>query len=226
MKNNKMMRIASVLLVAVLLSTCVISGTFAKYVTSTTGTANARVAHWGFEAIDNSIVFADLFKTTYDNVASSESGKNVIAPGTTGYGTFKFDYDNDAAAPEVAYTFEVSTEGSTCADEIQNNKNIIWYLNDTKAGTNGTWTELLNAIKALSGEADGSKEYAAGKLPDAFNSNQTIKISWEWKYDGGDATYNVDGQELNQDQYDTYMGNMDVLSNVTLKVTITATQID
>ena len=47
MKRNKMMRIASVLLVAVLLSTCVISGTFAKYTTSNSATDSARVAKWG-----------------------------------------------------------------------------------------------------------------------------------------------------------------------------------
>ena len=44
MKKNKMMRIASVLLVAVILTTCAISGTFAKYVTSGNGSDNARVA--------------------------------------------------------------------------------------------------------------------------------------------------------------------------------------
>ena len=47
MRKNKMMRAASGLLVAVLLSTCAISGTFAKYTTSTESTDNARVAVWG-----------------------------------------------------------------------------------------------------------------------------------------------------------------------------------
>ena len=40
MKKNTMMRIASVLLVAVLLSTCAISGTFAKYTSQYTGSAD------------------------------------------------------------------------------------------------------------------------------------------------------------------------------------------
>ena len=50
MKKNKMMRIASVLLVAVLLSTCAISGTFAKYVTQVSGNDSARVARWGIKS--------------------------------------------------------------------------------------------------------------------------------------------------------------------------------
>ena len=42
-----MMRVASALLVAVLLSTCAISGTFAKYVTEGSGSDTARVAKFG-----------------------------------------------------------------------------------------------------------------------------------------------------------------------------------
>ena len=48
MRKNKFMRAASGLLVAVLLTTCVISGTFAKYTSTSTGTDSARVARWGF----------------------------------------------------------------------------------------------------------------------------------------------------------------------------------
>ena len=47
MKKNRMMRVASALLVAVLLTTCAISGTFAKYVTTESGSDFARVAKWG-----------------------------------------------------------------------------------------------------------------------------------------------------------------------------------
>ena len=49
MKKNKMMRIASVLLVAVLLSTCTISGTFAKYASTASQTATASVATWDID---------------------------------------------------------------------------------------------------------------------------------------------------------------------------------
>ena len=43
MKKNKMMRLASFLLIAVLLTTSVISGTFAKYVTTDAQWDSARV---------------------------------------------------------------------------------------------------------------------------------------------------------------------------------------
>ena len=43
MKKNKMMRAASALMVATLLTTSVISGTFAKYVTSVNSSDWARI---------------------------------------------------------------------------------------------------------------------------------------------------------------------------------------
>ena len=49
MKKNKMMRLASFLLVATLLTTSMISGTFAKYVTEGSASDSARVAKWGVE---------------------------------------------------------------------------------------------------------------------------------------------------------------------------------
>ena len=67
MRKNKMMRLASGLLVAVLLTTCTISGTFAKYVTSAKADSSARVAKFGVEVTAEVAPFlaeydADSFK--------------------------------------------------------------------------------------------------------------------------------------------------------------------
>lgn len=61
MKKNKMMRLASGLLVAVLITTSTISGTYAKYVTEASGTDSARVAKWGVEVG----VYGSLFENAY-----------------------------------------------------------------------------------------------------------------------------------------------------------------
>ena len=66
MKKNKMMRIASVLLVAVLISTCAISGTFAKYVTRAEGTDTARVAKWGILLTVEGSAFADKYESFWN----------------------------------------------------------------------------------------------------------------------------------------------------------------
>ena len=65
MKKNRIMRLASILLVCVLLTTSVISGTFAKYTTSQDASDSARVAHWGFNAAADFDL--DLFNASTDS---------------------------------------------------------------------------------------------------------------------------------------------------------------
>lgn len=89
MKKNMMMRIASVLLIAVLMSTSAISGTYAKYVTTASGSDTARVAHWGVKITANGAMFEKEYAKddgTYtlgaNTVVSSDEWK-LVAPGTT-----------------------------------------------------------------------------------------------------------------------------------------------
>ena len=63
MKKNVMMRLASFLLVAVLISTSAISGTYAKYVTEATAKDTARVAAFGVQVAAD---FTEVFKEKYD----------------------------------------------------------------------------------------------------------------------------------------------------------------
>ncbi len=229
MKKNRIIRFASLVLVLTLLSTCAISGTFAKYTTSTSSQDSARVAHWGFEKTAD-ITITDLFKNAYDQNVNGYA--DVIAPGTSNSATFAFNYDANtsasATAPEVAYTFTVSTEGSSCHQNIQNNPNIQWRLNVTEnnsktEGTWGNWTTLINNIQGLAGngQANGTKSYSAQELPEAFDNDQIYEIEWKWIFDN-----TVDTTATNNDINDTAMGNADTLANVTIKITITATQVD
>lgn len=75
MKKNAMLKIAAILLVAVLLTTCAISSTFAKYTTSTSAKTLARVAKFGVTATTK---IDKLFSTEY----SSAAGKTVISDPT------------------------------------------------------------------------------------------------------------------------------------------------
>lgn len=212
MKKTKLMRAALLLLVLTLVTSCFVGGTFAKYTTSANGTDSARVAKWGFN--NASVVLTDLFKTAYDK---NVQGKvDVIAPGTTNSATFSFAYGGATTAPEVAYTFEVSTTGSTCDLSIKENTNIQWKLDN---GEWGTWDALITAIEALDGNRDDNK-YAPGELPTAFNATDGNKhtVAWQWLFDtANDAT---------QDVTDTDMGNADELAKVELVITVSATQID
>lgn len=74
MRKNKMMRAASALLVAVLLTTSTISGTFAKYVTTSEAKDEARVAKWGVELQ----VVGNLFGEAYENDVIADEKNNTI----------------------------------------------------------------------------------------------------------------------------------------------------
>lgn len=215
MRKNKFMRAASGLLVAVLLTTCVISGTFAKYTTKSTGTDSARVAKWGFK--DTSTVLLDnLFSNAYDETVQSTA--KVIAPGTAGQKTFTFNYTEPTTKPEVDYTFTVSTDGSTCAEDIQNNGNIQWKLDK---GQWGTWSDLLKNIEALAGDTSKTTTYKAGTLPTAFSGSTTHTVAWQWVFDKDKADAAGD-----KDAADTALGNKSTLDEVKLQISITAEQVD
>ena len=230
MKKNKMMRAASGLLVAVLLTTSVISGTFAKYTTTSTGTDKARVAYWGFN--QNAELNINLFDDTYANV-DSENGDNVIAPGTSKSTEFGFQYIENTAkdidAPEVAYNLTINAVAEGNYTALDANPNFKWTLKSGKTGaiegTYNTVAELVAAIKALSGSDTGTKRYEVNELPDAFGTAETnakCTVGWVWDFE----TATGEGQPAAQDATDTAMGNATTLDNVELTITVTATQID
>ena len=109
MKKNVLMRAASGLLVATMLTTCAISGTFAKYVTQDNGGDVARVAKWGVTAQ----VVGDLYGKNYlDGTGNTKTDAasgisvsgiqhaqtNVVAPGTKNTDGFSFNVNG---TPEV-----------------------------------------------------------------------------------------------------------------------------
>lgn len=232
MKKNTMMRLASALLVLVLLTTCAISGTFAKYTSSATASDDARVAYWGW-GFDSAIEF-ELFAADYGDVLS-ENGDNVVAPGTAKSTTFTFAYQPEAdgkalnagaiAAPEVDYNFTVAFTVADGADydALDANPNFYWTLNGTKYQK---VAELKAAVEALSGAAGGTQRYEAGTLPAAFatDANDAVEntIGWAWEFE------TVEGGvvDADQDAADTAMGNAADLDDVTFTITVTATQVN
>jgi hypothetical protein len=127
MKKNVMLKIASVLMVAVLLTTCAISSTFAKYVTDgvVKTTDEARVAKWNLSIIGTPGENAPLFLNKYDTDTSFtvEGGNSakVVAPGTK-----NADSAKDAFKITVTGTPEVKYQLKVVADiELKN-----WFVKD------------------------------------------------------------------------------------------------
>ena len=107
MEKNKMMRTAAGLLVVTVATSGVLFGTFAKYITTNSGSDSARVAKFGVTIQVNDDM--GLFKTSYDTGSDDTSANTVvsantdrkIAPGTKGSMSFSI-----TGKPEVATKLE------------------------------------------------------------------------------------------------------------------------
>ena len=220
MKKNKMMRIASVLLVAVILTTCAISGTFAKYVTSGNGSDTARVAKFGVTVSGT----ADTFKETYakdDNsftLAANTvvSTEDVVAPGTSGsMAAFTI-----TGTPEVAVRVEFAGTLELGDKWVDAGANYYCPLEITVGSTTFKGTDYASAdlfeTAVNTKIATYTKDYEANTNLSTIGADAPA-ISWEWAFNGND------------DVKDTYLGDQAAAGDaatISLYVTATVTQID
>lgn len=251
MKKNRMMRIASCLLVAVLLTTCAISGTFAKYVTQASATSTARVAKWGV------IVSAegDAFQSTYaaiDPTLTDVSGEAIANSVTLSGGTT----DQKLVAPGTSGTLvackltgepEVAVKVSFKLESLQLEN---WKYTPGEEATAVDYCPIIFTV-------DGKQYYIGAKIADgegektisdvsglidavtaavnAFSANyqpntdlstiaSAFTLSWAWQFDSdSEAFVSANGQD---DSKDTALGNLETAPTISFEMTVTVTQID
>ncbi len=252
MKKNKFMRLASILLVLTLLTTCGISGTFAKYVTSATASDTARVAKWGVEIAtwntdkEDASVFATSYETDNQTVVSSDTDK-LVAPGTkneTGVvfsikGTPEVDFKLDFV---MNVTSDVVVPAGDYLDWTTGNSTTDTFTVDADYyPVVFTLTQTKSAEKNFDTDNPSGKVIATGNLETIqteFNklSKATVEanteldeewtLTWAWDFDANGAGTN--------DKADTLLGNKaagiatdeGVKTTLTYDISITATQID
>ena len=213
MKNDRITRFAILILALTMITLMIVSGTFAKYTSSATGSDTATVAKWSIKvgsgdgieiAGSSSTVSFDLFSTIKDEDGGSEAdvaGKasgtavgstsataKIIAPGTSG--SFDIIVKNES---EVNATYSIAFESNNTSIPIE-------FSTD---GT--TWKSTLSEANVTNA---------------AINMNsaaQTRTVYWRWAYDVSAA----------RDTADTNLGVAAQTSpaSVTLSATISATQV-
>ena len=221
MKKNRMMRAASALLVAVLMTTCTISGTFAKYTTKATGTDTARVAKFGVVITAN----GETFAKTYDAVDADDaktvvSSDKVVAPGTEGTmasmtltGTPEVDVQvTYVGTLDLGDKWVDKDDHYYCPLVIKVNTTTINGMDCTDAD------DFESKVKAA---IDGySKSYDAGTdLSSDAVKGESLAVSWAWAFEtGADA----DAKAANNIK-DTYLAAQ--AAGITLTVETTVTQV-
>lgn len=231
MKKNKMMRAASFLLVAVLLTTSVISGTFAKYVTTATGSDSARVAKWGVTITANGSTFAQEYATDNTEVVGtiaksvvSTNADKLVAPGTGGSMVAMTLAGIPEVAVNVTYAADLALSSNWKVDGEEYCP-IIFTVDGVTYGTNATdATNRYATIGQLITEVEGAiAKYSENYLPHTDLSVEgTVKtpdVSWKWPFSTSEEN----------DVKDTFLGGQAAAGNpatVTLTIETTVTQID
>ena len=230
MKKNRMMRLASILLVCVLLTTSVISGTFAKYTTSDEGSDFARVAKFGVSVEAKNFGMFDAEYETDDDTAtftgaySVQSGMtpkdDVLAPGTEGeFADIKIKGTPEVAV-DVSIVATVDITGNWVIDGDFYCPVVITVGTTEFSGLDYTSaTDFATAIKT---EIDGkSKQYAPNTDLSTHYDTTNLDLSWAWAFEGATGSKQTDIK-------DTKLGDRAVAEDLTISigVEITVDQID
>ena len=238
-KKNRTLRAAVLMLALVLITSCFVGGTFAKYVTGGDAGDNARVAKWGVSITAHDT--GDVFAKEYDAIAGQDNtviagGEyKVIAPGTK--------RDNAALVtlsgkPEVSVKVTYNAEHFSLTGNWIGDENNTFYcpliIKVTGKVGDAVKTETINCVeKTSAAEVETAVKNAVAACSATYGPNTDLstvagdglKISWEWPFEG---TANQ-GQT---DAKDTYLGNQAATATgldipaIHVPVTATVTQID
>lgn len=219
-KKINFLRAGAFTMVLALGTTCFMSGTLAKYVTSGQGSDSARVAKFGVKITAN----GETFATSYDEgvevktVISSEND-DVVAPGTKGNMSAITITGQPEVAVEVKYVVDTFKLGDNWVDK-DNNYYCPLQIKIGDTTLNGTTYdsvgEFENAVKTT---IQGfTAQYEANT--DLSKTEVAVpSVSWEWPFSTSDAN----------DIKDTYLGDqaaVDKAATVELGMTVSVTQID
>lgn len=231
------MRVAGLLLALVLVTSCFVGGTFAKYVTSGTGVDHAKVAKWGVTVEGSSDMFAPTYAkddnsltVSANSVAVSNGRDNLVAPGTK--------KDNCLTAsvtgtPEVAvdvkYVASMNLTGKWQSDDTGTFycPLIIKVNNTAIKGTDYTTKE--DFIAAVVNAVSSHNAQYAPNTNLANETNDKLSISWEWPFEVKNEAGVVDHTI---DLKDTYLGDLAAnaadndMPKIHLGLYLTVTQVD
>lgn len=250
MKKNKMMRVAGALMVVTLLTLSIVSGTFAKYVTSDSESGSARVAKFGVDVVASGTLFDKTYKAatnngpggegaedTNDTALTVESSTNVVAPGTKNAdglalsitGTPEVDVqvainvtvNNDVVLKANNALPDKTTGNSATFDNKKDYYPVVYTLKKgTEVLKSGNLTDIKTKLESYAGRYDAGTNLT--------NTIGNLTLTWEWDFDNeGAGTY---------DKQDTLLGDLAAGTatvdsslyniNAGVEITLSVTQID
>ena len=220
MKKHNMMRVASAMAVVTLLSTGLISGTLAKYTSTTNASSTATVAKWSFLLGNSNNLTAEnditgtpswnfnIFDTVKDSNSTEEEhvANKKIAPGTSG--SVDLYLEN---ASEVAAKYSIKFE-CTNNDNIPLKYALVAANAAMPASSAADW-------KSSIADLDKTDIELAAATTEATTDEENYRLYWKWEFDDDSVTKKTDVTDL-------ALGIAETAPTATIKATVTATQVD
>ena len=203
--GNKMLKLTSFVLLVTMVALTLVSGTYAKYTSTASGTDSAVVAKWDIKAGvsgsetsitgSNATVAFNLFDTINDTgntAAETDVAAGKIAPGTAG--SFEMSIKNDSEVT-ARYGINYTVTGNNVPIEFS--------------------TDGSNWVTSLSNVAPSNDTQIA------MNSSANVTVMWRWAFTG-DTSANFTSTQT--DATDTALGLS--TPEVTVAATLTVEQVD
>ena len=227
-KKNWVLRLMGVALMFTLVSTSLLGGTLAKYITTGGGNDTARVAKWGFTGINN----VELFKTAYTDTSAGETVKSantdkIVAPGTKG--TFSFTVAGGASEVAARITFAF-TETNTGNVPIVYEYDGLYYSEKVSGSaylkqpgtTSFTPITIAGNLVALAAVLNADASFII--MPGIAPATPPTPLNWFWAFEQ-DATDATGANIGTRDTADTALGTAGT-ATVVFNAIINAVQVD
>ena len=197
MKDNKLVKVFLIALLIVMVGLILVSGTYAKYTTTFTGSDTATVAKFKVSSNTTAETF-DLFKTAKEvdgTTADAEVVNGKVAPGTGG--KFDIQLTNDS---DVKVNYAISLKETN-----ESNIPIEYSLDGTTYVTAANFASVSAADLAIG------------------STTQTVSVYWRWAFEGKDST---NYKTTQTDTTDYTLGTASTAPTVKVEVSTVFTQVD
>ena len=197
MKDNKLVKVFLIALLIVMVGLILVSGTYAKYTTTFTGSDTATVAKFKVSSNTTAETF-DLFKTAKEvdgTTADVDVANGKVAPGTGG--KFDIQLTNDS---EVKVHYAISLKETN-----ESNIPIEYSLDGTTYVTAANFASVSAADLAIG------------------STTQTVSVYWRWAFEGKDST---NYKTTQTDTTDYTLGTASTAPTVKVEASTVFTQVD
>lgn len=197
MKDNKLVKVFLIVLLIAMIGLILVSGTYAKYTTTFTGSDTATVAKFKVSSNTTAETF-DLFKTAKEvdgTTADVDVANRKVAPGTGG--KFDIQLTNDS---EVKVHYAISLKETN-----ESNIPIEYSLDGTTYVTAANFASISAADLAIG------------------STTQTVSVYWRWAFEGKDST---NYKTTQTDTTDYTLGTASTAPTVKVEASTVFTQVD